>query len=195
MLSIKINNQTILPMRPDAPAKTFSSADVPHGTQSVIYKAIKVHNGNNPQNRVALPQFTEEALAAHKADFLATVEVLPLKDEEGNPIEYRFEDIAENQVMEPTDAEVEEEYYEPLALDAAPDAERQPKMVDSFDMMEMGKVQKYADLDACKVALTEKAKDECAQRLLDKAVDECLIVPELSQEFIDSFEKIEVPEV
>ena len=74
--------------------------------------------------------------------------------------------------------------------------ELKPRMKQSmFPMMPGKEEQMYADLAACKLALTVKAKEECAQRLLDHAVNECLIVPELSEEFKAQFELIEVETV
>lgn len=193
MLQIKINASTILPMRSDAPEKTFSSSDVPHGTQSVVYKAIKVYNSNG--GNVPLPTFSEDEIAAHKAAFLATVEVLPLADSEGNAIDYLNIGVAENQVLEPTEAEVEAEYYAPVD-EANPEAVRTPKMVSNFSIDLHGEsTPLYADLAACKSAMIEARKDACAQRLLDKAVEECLIVPELSEDFMAQFELIEVESV
>lgn len=202
MLSIKIDNKTILPMRPDAPVKTFGSPDVPHGTQSVYYKAIKVYNSNG--GNIPLPTFTKEELASHKAAFLATVEVLPLKDSEGNLINRSFTSQTPNQILEIDEETVKKEFYSNYPLPTVPEfdaegkpvaQELKPRMKEGFGMM-LGmpgaQTQKYADLAACKVALTEKAKDECAQRLLDHAVEQCLIVPELTQEFMDQFDAIQV---
>jgi len=204
MLSIKIDNKIILPMRPDAPAKTFGSADVPHGTQSVLYKAIKVHNSNG--GNAPLPQFTKEELAAHQAAFLATVTVLPLKDGEGNDIDYQMTQPKANEIMEIDEEAVKKEFYSNYPLSTVPEfdaegkpvvAELKPRMSEGFNTMMpgMAQTQKYADLAACKVALTATAKDECAKRMLDHAVDQCLIVPELSQEFMEQFEMVEVPQM
>ena len=200
MLAIKINNTYITPMRPDAP-NMFSSPDVPHGTDSCIVKALKVAASNGIQVPTP-PAFTKEELAAHKAAFLATVTVLPLFDGEGNKIDRMFSAQKQNEILEIDDETVKKEFYSNYPLPTVPSfdaegkpvvAELKPRMKASGMMPMMGKEeQMYADLAACKLALTAKAKEECAQRLLDHAVNECLIVPELSDEFKAQFELIEV---
>lgn len=200
MLAIKVNNIQVTPMRPDAP-NMFSSADVPHGTDSCIVKALKVL-ASNGHNVPAVPTFTEAEKKAHFDAFLATVEVLPLKDEEGNLINRQFAAIAPNQIVEIDEEAVKKEFYSNYPLPTVPEldaegkpvvAELKPRMKQSmFPMMPGKEEQMYADLAACKLSLTAKAKEECAKRLLDHAVAECLIVPELSDEFKAQFEQIQV---
>jgi hypothetical protein len=192
MLHIKVNGMTILPMRPDSPVKTFGSEDVPHGTQSVLYRAIQVHNSNGGTPRIGLPSFTEEELNVHKELFAETVEVLPLFDEEGNEISY--ETLEPNQILEIDEITVKKEFYSNFS-EEVPAEELTPRTVRAEDPMMGQEVQAYVDLAACKEALTATAISECAQRLLDRAVEECLIVPELSEEFKAQFELIEVEEI
>ena len=194
MLHIKINNSTVLPMRPDAPDKLFSSPDVPSGTNSCIVKALRVYNSNNPQNRVAVPELSEEELDFYREDFLSRIEVLPLKDAEGADIDYSFATQDMNQVLEISDEEVSAEYYENYS-DDMPEAELKPRMqpADDFDFMAPAEPQPmYSSLADCKAALTQKRAEERAQQMLDHAVAECLIVADLSPEFKAQFELINI---
>lgn len=183
MLNITYNNVTVNPQRPEAQAKTFSSADVTHGTDSCIVKACKVANSNGLSWPMP-PAFTPEEVEAFVAAKKAEIEILPLLDGEGNPISYGMhnENVTELQILEPNAEAIEAEYYED------PKAEvKVPKKASSFEPMMHEASDLYADLDAAKAGLIDKQKQERAEALISKAISECLIVPELSEEFKAQF--------
>lgn len=192
MLTIKINNSSIMPMRPDAP-NTFGSNDVPHGTDSCIVKAIKVYNSNGNTPRIPVPSFTEEEVAEMIETQKANIVMLPLLDEEGEAIDYTFVDVKEDEILEPTEDEVGKEFYEVFPAEMG--KELVAKKVTIFDPMMNSEVQKYVDLAAAKEALIEAKKQESAERIITRKIDECILVPELDEDFKAQFELIEVAEI
>ena len=195
MIQIKIDDKVILPMRPDAPA-TFGDADVPHGTDSCIVKALKVARSNG-HNVPAPPQFTEEEVSAliAKQESLITVIERDIVDGQGNVIGQNEITDEYLQMFKPTAAEIEAEYYD-ISTNEMGEVTKTPKKAVSNDpMMFVNDADLYADLAAAEVALTARLKNELAKRYIDKAIDECLLVPELSEEFKAQFELIEVAAV
>ena len=65
LLQVKFDGTTVCALRPEHSTKTFGSADVPKGTESVIYKAAKllVHSQNKSLT-VGLPSFSSDDLAS-----------------------------------------------------------------------------------------------------------------------------------
>lgn len=194
MLQIKINDLSILPMRPDAPTKLFSSEDVPHGTDSCIVKALKVARSNG-HNVPAPPTFNEEEISALIANQESLITVLErdITDGEGNITGQNEITDEFLQMFKPTAAEIEAEYYD-ITTNEMGEEVKTPKKATSNDpmMMHGDAADLYADLAAAEVALTARLKSELAKRYIDKAIDECLLVPALSEEFKAQFELIEV---
>jgi len=192
MLTIKINNLNILPMRPNAPA-TFGSPDVPHGTDSCIVKALKVARSNG--HKVPMPPtFSEDEVSALVAEQESLITILErdITDGEGKVIGQNEITDEYLQMFKPTEAEIEAEYYD-ISTNEKGKVTKTPKKATSNDPMMMhNEVDLYADLAAAEVALTARLKNELAKRYIDKAIDECLLVPELSEEFKAQFELIEV---
>lgn len=180
MLQVTFGNITINPQRPEAPVKTFSSTDVPHGTNSVIVKACKVARLNG-HTFPAAPEFTPEEKAALVSTKKALITVLPLADEDGNPII----PSTELELSEASDKEVRAEFYVDPSADPLV-----PKTVE--DPIRMKKTQKYVDLAAAKAFLEDKAKQERAEYLVSRDIDECLVVPPLSDDFKAQFTLTEI---
>jgi hypothetical protein len=183
-------------MRPDAPEKLFSSEDVPHGTDSCIVKALKVARSNG-HNLPAPPTFSEEEISALVAEQEAKITVLErdITDGEGKVIGQNEITDEYLQMFKPTSDEIEAEYYD-ISTSEMGEVTKTPKKATSNDPMMMhNAADLYADLAAAEVALTARLKNELAKRYIDKAIDECLLVPELSDEFKDQFELIEVEDM
>lgn len=209
MLQIKSNNKIVTPMRPDAP-NTFGSQDVPHGTDSCIYKAAKVLASNGAN--IDLPKFTDEEVQAMVEAQKANVVMLPLKNEDGEVIRY---DILPSDMhfVEPNDEEVKKEYYSnyPLRQKFSTKIEKQEvdgKMVDvtvqvesvlevrQSEPDEFGKTEdKYANLDACKEAIIENKKQVLAESKVNHRIEQCLDVPVLDDDFKSRFEIKDVVEI
>lgn len=190
MLTIKINNISILPMRPNAPA-TFGDADVPHGTDSCIVKALKVARSNG-HNVPAPPTFSEEEISALIANQESLITVLErdVKDNEGKVIGQNEITDEFLQMFKPTADEIEAEYYDITTNEAGEEVKTPKKAVSNDPMMFGAPSDLYANIAAAEVALTARLKNELAKRYIDMAIDECLIVPELSEEFKAQFELI-----
>ena len=61
LLQVSFDGLTVCALRPEYSEKTFSSADVPKGTESVIYKAAKfLTHSQNKTLTVGLPTFTDD---------------------------------------------------------------------------------------------------------------------------------------
>lgn len=193
MLSIKINDITLTPMRPESPDKMFSSEDVPHGTDSCIVKALKVARSNG-HNVPAPPSFSEDEVNALIAEQEAKITVLERDITDGEGKVTGQNEITDEflQMFKPTTAEIEAEYYD-ISTNEMGEVTKTPKKATSNDPMMFGDAADlYANLAAAEVALTARLKNELAKRYIDKAIDECLLVPELSEEFKAQFELIEV---
>jgi len=169
------SNKQVTAMRPEYSALSFSSPDVPHGTDSVYYKAAKVLLGNG--EAISLPQFTQEEKQALIEAKLPSLSVQALLDGEGNPVNLMFLDMT-NKVMEPTEAEVDVEFA---------------KKTSSMPMML--ETPKYATRELAKDALIAERKLSLATSLVEQAIEQCLVVPTLSDAFKAQFEVVETPEI
>jgi len=213
MIQIKFNNKIVMPMRADDP-NTFASSDVPHGTDSCIYKAAKILRSQG--EAISLPTFTQEEIDAQVADKKALVSMLPLLDEDGEVI--RYDNIGNLEFIEPSDEEVKKEFYSNYPLNGRmiekeielldEDGEQvlddegnvtmvmtmeheelKPRTVSKANEMGMvEEAQKYVDEAAAKAALIDDQKQNLAEASVGNAIDNCLVVPILSDDFKNQFE-------
>jgi len=199
MLNITYNNVTVNPQRPEAQAKTFSSADVPHGTDSCIVKACKVANSNGLSWPMP-PEFTAEEKAAFIASVKAEIQhsavmvgegeeqvatnkvIVGERDEMGNGVEIDFDAIETKDKLDtlmglsPVSSKLKE-------------GEAQTQL--SNDPMHL---ESYLDLEAAKAKLIDDEKQRQAEEAIAYRIDQCLIVPELSEEFKAQFTLTDIPD-
>ncbi|MFA5071312.1 MAG: hypothetical protein WC511_02965 [Candidatus Pacearchaeota archaeon] len=204
---IIFNGITVLPMRPEYSALSFSSADVPHGTDSVYYKAAKILIQEHQQN-IPLPVFTAEEIADKKTAKVAALSLFVVLDGEGNPTGKTELKLGSEVVASYTQAQFTSEIKELRRIylvDGMPGMQQEVKapvdaqgnIVPEFDNFgqEIVRNWKFADDAAAYASILEGQKVTTASFLVDKAIEQCLEVPTLSAEFKALFTLAEVPEM
>ena len=83
MLNIKFEGKQVAPMRSDTSAFTFSASDVPHGTDSCIYKSAKTLRELGVSLEVALPMFSESEIEAMESSHVSAISMVVLFDAAG----------------------------------------------------------------------------------------------------------------
>lgn len=185
MLIISYNNITINPQRPDAPSKTFSSVDVPHGTDSCYVKACKVAQSNG-FNWPMPPEFSAEEKAALIASVKAEIQhstVMETIDEEQVPTNKVL--VGEEFVIDFDAVEIKDKLdtlmgLSPISSQLKP-GETQTQLPSDHMM------QSFLDLEAAKAKLIDDEKQRQAEEAIKYRLDQCLIVPTLSEEFKAQF--------
>ena len=205
MLALKHNDITVTPMRPEYSAKSFSSNDVPHGTDSVYYKAAMVLNQNHAAN-IGLPQFTADQIVSMNAAKQALITVVDFTevDEDGNLVNDR---MTVDMSLKVEAASTEELQIELNLMVSDPMSMNQqvPKYAFARTKSEgmMGQqvplsAEELADAQepfvAQAKAVVETAKKaDLAKHLVQRDIDQCLVVPTITAEFKALFTEIEIP--
>lgn len=201
MLIIKHSNITVNPQRPDAPTKTFGSEDVPHGTDSVMYKAAKILVREHKAN-LSLPTFKPEEIKAKIAAKKSVLTVTQLTENE--ELTQKFEikdgntsigvfDLSTKDMLDKID-ELMGKY--PVRSQLKPGEEQKQKTSMPGMLHGMPGSQTYcATEQAAKDKILDEKKDLIAKYIVEKRIAECLDVPELSAEFKAQFTSFEAPAI
>ena len=179
MIALKhiATNITVTPMRPEYSAKSFASNDVPHGTDSVYYKAAMVLNQNHAAN-IGLPQFTAQQKADLVTAKLALVSVIDMaeKDEDGHLV---HDPMTTDMTLKVPAADAKE-----IEAEMAKDV-----MSDMPGIM----VVTHLTEQQARTKLEDAKKLDLAKHLVDRDIDQCLIVPAIPDSFKALFTEIEIP--
>lgn len=203
---ISFNGFSVLPMRPEYDKLSFGSADVPHGTDSVYYKAAKILVTECRQN-IPLPMFTAEEIADKKTAKVAALSLFVVLDGEGNPTGVTELKLGSEVLAEFTQAQFTSEIKElrriylvdgamlGMQQEVKAPVDAQGNIVPEFDNFgqEIVRNWKFADDAAAYASILDGQKVTMASFLVDKAIEQCLEVPTLSAEFKALFTLTEVP--
>ena len=197
MLQVIYKGNHILPMRPEATDKTFGSSDVPHGTDSVIYKAARHLNENHGAN-ISIPAFTEEQVKARIEIQKAKLSFLEIEETLDSSIEFHLQ----TKLAPPTAAAVKshldsmrgfsdmdiKSYIQKHSMPEKPvteaqaiEALRKPGVPPAMSKPAL------PTLAEAEVALKEVMKSDMAKAQVKFIHDNCLEVPELTEAFVDLF--------
>lgn len=162
LLQVSYNNKAVLPMRPEHPTKSYSSSDVPHGTNSVIYRAACELISMGAQLQVPLPVFTQEEIDQLVEQEMENIQVYK-REELDSLIQQNPAILDTNFVLEPTEEEMAAFHYLPMLLSE----------------------------EDRKAAVINEKKRELAKMIVQKKIQDCLLVPNLSEEFKAQFQLTE----
>ena len=157
MLTIVYDNLSVTPMRPEK-NKTFSSEDVPHGTNSVYIKAASILSRSHGKN-ISIPQFSktekDAMIAARKLSISAVSEL-------SNP---KVSDLEQVEILNPTSEEILEEFS---------------KKDDRNRSL-------YINEEAAETSLIDTRKTELATLYVNERIKQFLDVPEITDEWKAQF--------
>lgn len=190
---ISYNGITVLPMRPEYDKLSFSSPDVPHGTDAVYYKAAKILRHEHKQ-AISLPTFTAEEIASMKSDKESNLTVSEVMDGENGTGVFEVKEGETVHVSYSKDM-FSQEIGELMKIYLVSDPMLLGSSEQKAEVREGDKNWKFADEDAAFQSILAEKKTAIASSLIDKAIDECLIVPTLSDEWKAQFTLTEVPEM
>ena len=178
-------------MRPEYAAKSFGSPDVPHGTDSVLYKAAKVLKHEHKQ-AISLPMFTAEEITALKTSKEAS---LAISEVTVDAIGTGTFEIKEGDVVHAsyTKQACQQEIDELMKVYLVDDMMQSRE--EKAEVREGDKTWKFATEADAFTAVLNKNKTVIAASLIDKAIDDCCIVPALSDEWKAQFVMTEVPQM
>lgn len=194
MLHVKFQDKVVNPQRPEAPEKTFSSQDVPHGTDSVIYKAAKILLQNHPGLPITLPFFKPEEIQAMIEAKKSEITVSQVLKDEQPTSEYEIKhgdkvfvkiDLSTPDMLDKIDELMGKE---PVRSKLQPGEEQKQK---ASDPMLSGATTFCSTEQEAKEKILAEYKHNVAKSIVEKRIEECLDVPQLSDEFKAQFETFE----
>lgn len=207
ILIINFDGASVTPMRPESPVKTFSSDDVPSGTDSVYVKAARLlqHSAGKTLT-VAIPQFTQSEIDSKIATKKAAITAVDTLTDESLPI------LEQTEVLNPTGVEIQaridtergfteskaqqmldlynhtptgtDENGEPAFVDPQRTLDEQKDLLRKRDN---GAIVPDLTVQEATDAIIDERKQALAELQVKMIIDQCLEVPELSQDFKDQF--------